>query len=413
MASMNAGIILAGQQPNFLDIVQRGNEAAQQQNQFTRQNQLNALYRDQGAQIAQGDQGALNALAGFDPSAALGVQSARLGMDQTRQNMQINREELALRKQNAARQAQQYVAQMGAEQAAQEAEQIKRGLTAAGRAFDAGDEAGFQAILRANGVDPFPMEEFPYRAAEYAGVLETLEKANSYGKPPAPEYAVTDGQFYDKNNPQAGAQPLPGFKAEPRAPLVSNVIGGGDELYKTLDKAQGDMFGSLIQQGVEAPAKLAQIDQLEAYLGDASTPEGIEASLKAFAGDLGIPTEGLDKLQAARAIISQLVPGQRPPGSGTMSDADLALFQQSLPRMINTREGNLMIIRTLRGIAQYEIGQAQIAAALANREISPAEARKALSELENPLQVYRGGGETKVGGGFSPEAQSLIDRYAQ
>ena len=81
-----------------------------------------------------------------------------------------------------------------------------------------------------------------------------------------------------------------------------------------------------------------------------------------------------------------------------MSDADLALFKQSLPRLINTREGNNMIINTLRGIQLYSIKQAEIANAVANREITMAEGRKQLMALENPLEVFRKPGATSIGG---------------
>jgi flagellar protein FlgJ len=98
-----------------------------------------------------------------------------------------------------------------------------------------------------------------------------------------------------------------------------------------------------------------------------------------------------------------------------MSDADLALFQRSLPRLINTRQGNLIIARTMRGLAKYQQGQAAIAASVANREMTPADARKALSELENPLQAFKTMANDKpsvVGGGIDIETQSLIDKYA-
>jgi hypothetical protein len=85
--TMNAGLILAGQQPDIVNVLARANEAGQQARQFDRQNAVNALYQEQGPQIAAGDQNALNALARFDPQASLGITDVRLGQDVTRQGM--------------------------------------------------------------------------------------------------------------------------------------------------------------------------------------------------------------------------------------------------------------------------------------------------------------------------------------
>ena len=204
MAQMDARIILAGQQPNFLNTLATANQAAAQQKGFQRTDQMNAFLQENGAGIVRGDQNALAGYGQFDPKAAVGIQA-------TQQGMRINEEELKLRRQQAAQQAEVHVAKMSSVERAQEAEKTKQGLMAAGRAFDAGNEAEFNRILQQNGVEPFPMSEFPYRAAEYAGVLDALEKANQYGKPPAPAWEVKDGVYYDKNNPGAGAKPVQGM----------------------------------------------------------------------------------------------------------------------------------------------------------------------------------------------------------
>jgi flagellar protein FlgJ len=82
-----------------------------------------------------------------------------------------------------------------------------------------------------------------------------------------------------------------------------------------------------------------------------------------------------------------------------MSDADLALFRESLPRLVNTPEGNATIASTIRGLIVYEQQQAQIANRVASREITPAEGRAQLMALDNPLQVFQTGtGATQIQG---------------
>jgi hypothetical protein len=215
--SLNPNIILSGKQPDFVNVLGRSNQAAAQQNQIQRDNNRNALYQEQGPAIAAGDQNALNALAQFDPKEALSIQGQR-------QNMQINKEELQLRRQNGARQAEAWAQSQDDRVKADTAAKIKQGLLMAGQAYQAGDQATFDRILQQSGVPPTPMDQFPYMAAGFEGFLETLEKASKFGQPPAPEYGVTDGQFYDKNNPGAGAQRIPGFQNEPKDSAAEQKI---------------------------------------------------------------------------------------------------------------------------------------------------------------------------------------------
>lgn len=163
-------------------------------------------------------------------------------------------------------------------------------------------------------------------------------------------------------------------------------VGEGNKFYEALDKKNAETFSALSEEGMRGRGKLAQIDRLEQLM--ATAPQGGIGALKLAAGEYGIKTEGLSDIQAAQAIINELVPQQRQPGSGPMSDADLALFKQSLPRIINQPGGNQTILQTMRGITQYQIQMGEIADAVANREMSPDDARKAIRTLENPLDGY-------------------------
>ena len=167
---------------------------------------------------------------------------------------------------------------------------------------------------------------------------------------------------------------------------VNNIMGEGDKFYENLDKKNAETFSALSETGVQSRAKLAQVDRLDTLLS--SAPQGAAAMLKQAAGEYGINTEGLSEIQAAQALINELVPQQRQPGSGPMSDADLALFKQSLPRLINQPGGNKTIIDTMRAITQYQVQMGDIADLVADREISPAEGRKMIRELANPLDGF-------------------------
>ena len=112
------------------------------------------------------------------------------------------------------------------------------------------------------------------------------------------------------------------------------------------------------------------------------------ANLKQIAGNFGIPTEGLDDIQAAAALINSLVPAQRPPGSGPMSDADLDLFKKSLPRIINQPGGNQIILNTMRGIAQYDAMGSDIVQRFRAGTISKVDAFKELNNRPDPFANF-------------------------
>ncbi len=166
-----------------------------------------------------------------------------------------------------------------------------------------------------------------------------------------------------------------------------NVGGKGDNAF-ALEGAKilAKDFGEIANQGRQAQRSLGQINQLDSLLS--KTGGGAGTQLKAFAGNFGIDVEGLDDVQAATAIVNQLVPLQRPVGSGTMSDADLALFKQSLPRLINQPGGNKKIIQTMRGIAEYDRQMGIIASDALTGRISREEADRKMMQLPNPLAGF-------------------------
>jgi hypothetical protein len=166
---------------------------------------------------------------------------------------------------------------------------------------------------------------------------------------------------------------------------VVNVGGGADEsaLQKELGKTLGEDVATSIRAGQQASRNLVRYDVLEQLLQ--SAPQGGVGAFVQMATNFGLKLEGSSDIEAAQALISQLVPEQRQPGSGPMSDADLALFKQSLPRVINTPGGNELILQTLRGIAEYDMQAGQIAQRLASGEIDVPTYLRDMASLKNPI----------------------------
>jgi hypothetical protein len=174
-----------------------------------------------------------------------------------------------------------------------------------------------------------------------------------------------------------------------KAGATSVTVGGeGAEAFdKEFGKLDAQSLADVAKVGATASRSLAQIGRLEALLSNIDS--GMGASVKEYAGNFGIQTEGLDDIQAANALISALVPAQRPPGSGPMSDADLELFKRSLPRIINSPGGNQIIINTMRGLAEYDAEGARIVQRLRRKEITQPEAFELLSSRADPFAAFK------------------------
>ena len=204
--------------------------------------------------------------------------------------------------------------------------------------------------------------------------IATGSAAAALGLDPSKSYNITSGPEGMK------AQSIDG------GPLVEINDKAESAFSVETAKLLAGEAGTIVDQGAAAQRALGQLSTLEATL-DAS-PSGFAASLTNFAGGLGIKTDGSSTLEVANAIISQLVPQQRPPNSGTMSDADLELFRQSLPRLINTPEGNKMIIATMRAIADYDIQRMGIARQHQLGAISAEQAFDQYAQLGNPMADF-------------------------
>jgi hypothetical protein len=190
--------------------------------------------------------------------------------------------------------------------------------------------------------------------------------------------------------------------AAPTTNITTNV--GPDEtaFNKETGKIIAQEADSVAQQGAAAQRSMGQLNALEQAL--LNSPSGAGGAIANMAANIGIKTEGVENLELANAIISQLVPAQRPPGSGTMSDADLALFKASLPRLINTREGNQLIIDTMRNIAQYDVKRGEIARTMQLGQVTPGVAFTRYNELGNPLSAFQNGrNETPRTGGAASD----------
>lgn len=208
--NMDPSIILSGQPVNVLGAMSAGNDLAAQTMGMRRQQEVNALYKAQGPGIINGDPGALNALAQYDPTAALGIK-------QTQQGMSFDAEKMAMLREQAKNAAADRAKSLSAEQRAAETAQIESGLKGAAFFYQSGNRAGFDNFIKQQGLDPaqYSFDNFPAIAAQYDGVLEAY-KTFAPAAPPDPIKGAPDGYAWnDPTDPRKGMSPIPGFNNGP------------------------------------------------------------------------------------------------------------------------------------------------------------------------------------------------------
>lgn len=221
-----------------------------------------------------------------------------------------------------------------------------------------------------------------FRADKSSGNLDQVYG----GKPDRPtevqEYEYAKGQGYQGTFQE--------FQIEQKRAGASqvNIDQKAEGAFdKKLAENQATMFTEMATGGMDAKADLGVLGELEGLLGQTGgTFSGVSGVLAKY----GIGGEGMGDLQAAQALINKLVPTQRQPGSGTMSDRDVELFTRSLPNLFNTPGGNQKILSVMRGLAQYKQAQGDIASAVLSGTMSRQEATAALKALPNPLAEFKG-----------------------
>lgn len=209
--------------------------------------------------------------------------------------------------------------------------------------------------------------------------IVTGDEAAALGLDPSKSYNVTSSAEGNKATQIGGAG------------TTVNVGTGETAFNKKTGEFLAAEANEIAKQGAAAQRSIGTIATLRQALDQ--SPQGFEGALTRVAGNLGIKTEGSSNIELANAIISQLVPAQRPPGSGVMSDADLALFKASLPQLINTREGNQKILDTMEALANYDVQRGQIARKQQLGELNPQQAFDEYAKLGNPLADFARAGQ--------------------
>lgn len=392
MADMNAGIILQGQTPDIMGNFARGMEIRAQENALAQKNALSDLYRTQGAQILAGDQQALNALAGFDPNAALGVQQTRLGMDATRHGMQMDeanlglrQEELALTKENAKIRGAELAATMDAQQAAATAAEIERAIAMGSQAQTPEQWDSVMSQLGEDGAQF--VGQFENRDMIIAGALG-LAEALKMNEGPKPTSDMLEFQYAQEN--PAFAQ----YQTEQKKAGATNVTttvspAGGDGSTRP-----GQVFDEMklsAEAARSAVTGLRALKEAEKALGGGAIT-GLGADLRLNAAKLGAlmgitDPAVISNTETFRAAIAPQVAAmiKATVGSAQLSNADREFAEKAAGGNISLDETTikrLLDIMTRASTASVESHMRRLDAVYP--EGSGADRERALFAVTNP-----------------------------
>jgi hypothetical protein len=240
----------------------------------------------------------------------------------------------------------------------------------------------------------FPGQDESGRAAIRARIedidrrLQEMDREQYHTVSPA-EYGTIPGldpnyQGVVQRNAKTGAISFPG-----KAATTVNIDQKGEAAYsQEAGKGMAKKFQDISTEGDTARNDLALIGQLRDLGNVIGT--GAPAAIQAWLANQGIKVgDNVGAIEAYSSIVDKLTPSQRVPGTGATSDYEARLFKASLPRLINTPEGNAIIEQTLSGLAQSKLERAGIAEKALAGEMSPKEALNALRDLPSPYEAVK------------------------
>lgn len=369
--TLNAGIILGGQQIDVLGAMDKGRAMAEAQIGLNRQNALAELYRTQGAQIAAGDQNALNALAAFDPNASLGVQGNILGLQAQKQNIAFSAEEMQMKrdaaKASAAQALMEQADKLTAEQLAAEQQAMSEALSGAAFFYQNKDEAGYNAFLQSKGMDPaeYPFEAFPAHAATVEGVLDAMK---AFQPPAAPKPQTEVAQL--KADLDAGLIDQTTYEAElaRRAPKGTTLTVDPTTGAVTYTEGPG-VAGGTPTSGDALRTSMTDAESVVALIDEIAKDKALPDVTGSWEGGGG---NNVDEFSGTRRAY--------------YGDAGLAVIQKIAQLQGNAWLGARALLKGGGAITDYESRKAEAAMARLSRAQGDKEYLAALNDLKTAIQ---------------------------
>ena len=217
----------------------------------------------------------------------------------------------------------------------------------------------------------------PYYSFVDSGKYMPPESANKF-------ITVPEGSSVLRTNTQTG-RVEPAYTGTPKNKAE-------DKFREAAASKQADRYDDAIRQGNTQNANLSDINtlrQLSNVIGQPGVANSLTRTFGPALRAMGLAPERLSDIEAFTALTSRLIPQQRPPGSGTMSDKDVEMFRSSLPALSATAQGRKFIMDQMEAIAQYDIARARIASQVINGELSRQDGERALMSMPDPMVLFR------------------------
>lgn len=398
---MNPQIILSGAIPDFVNTLDQANMAGQRKVEMGRQNALADLYRTQGANILAGDQGAINALAGFDPAAAMGLQ-------QTRQQMAYSAEEMQMKRDEARRNAEAALAEQAASLDAAKLEEDRAKLESAlAAATRIGDAATWDNYMGSIGQTALVgrFAEKDILIAEAMGLKDALD---SMPKPPTP----LSGQ--GKFNADKAAGFIPEGEGYQGGGVTVNMGGGSD-------KQVFDSMEASATAARSAATGLASLAEAEKAMEDGII-SGAFADERLGAAKLGAlfgvtDPKIIENTEAFRAAIAPQVAAimKATVGSTQISNADREFAERAAGGSISLDAASinrLLGIMKKAGQIAIDAHNARLDAVYPETPDQTYRRERALFVVQSPIAATPpadGQGSQQIQ--LSPDLQGVYDKY--
>jgi len=166
---------------------------------------------------------------------------------------------------------------------------------------------------------------------------------------------------------------------------------GESKFEEEFAKVDAKRFGDIREAGEAARKKLVDVEtmrEIHNRAGSQGVLAGVKDVLGPYADAAGINIEGLSDIQAYASVVERLAPQQRAPGSGSTSDVEYKGFKKSLPQLMQNPAAREVTLNVLEGLTRDEIARGDIVSKLSSKEITRAEAEKALRALPDPMKAF-------------------------
>jgi hypothetical protein len=181
-----------------------------------------------------------------------------------------------------------------------------------------------------------------------------------------------------------------------KAPVL---IGGQSPFQSPAQAAQTAEATARVSAGTDQATKLAanrlqaqtnlSLAQYTEKLLNEVEPGAITAATAQLREKFGLNADANGgKVQALQAALERLANDQHKVGTGAVSDADLRSFQKQVPSLFGTKEGNQLIMDTIKGVAEYNDKATEAAARWRAGKINLEQFNNELEALPNPMDNF-------------------------